>query len=88
MKILKTGIAAVVLAGSVLALGACADDGYSRGYTSMSVGVTSTDGYRDGRGPGYRDRDGDGVPNRYDRDRDGDGTPNRFDDSPNNPRRD
>ena len=84
MKIVKTGIAAVVLAGSVLALGACADDGYSRGYSSMSVGVTSTDGYR----PAYRDSDRDGIPNRYDRDRDGDGVPNRFDDRPNNPYRD
>jgi hypothetical protein len=88
MNIIKTGIATVVLAGSVLALGACSD-GYSRGYSSMSVGVTSTDGYRgDGPGPGYRDRDRDGIPNRYDRDRDGDGTPNRFDDRPNNPYRD
>jgi hypothetical protein len=30
------------------------------------------------RGP-YGDRDGDGIPNRYDRDRDGDGIPNRYD---------
>jgi hypothetical protein len=36
---------------------------------------------------GRRDRDRDGVPNRFDRDRDGDGVPNRFDDHPNNPRR-
>jgi hypothetical protein len=86
MNTFKTGITAVVLAGSVLALGACADDGYSRGYSSMSVGVTSSDGYH----PGYRDRDRDrdGIPNRYDRDRDGDGTPNRFDERPNNPYRD
>jgi len=35
---------------------------------------------------GYRDRDGDGVPNRYDRDRDGDGVPNRHDRDPRNPR--
>lgn len=32
----------------------------------------------------YRDRDRDGIPNRYDRDRDGDGVPNRFDRRPNN----
>lgn len=38
-------------------------------------------------GRGYRDRDRDGVPNRYDRDRDGDGVPNRHDGRPNNPRR-
>jgi hypothetical protein len=36
---------------------------------------------------GRRDRDRDGVPNRYDRDRDGDGVPNRADARPNNPRR-
>jgi len=34
-----------------------------------------------------RDRDNDGVPNRYDRDRDNDGVPNRFDSRPNNPYR-
>jgi hypothetical protein len=39
-------------------------------------------------GPGYRDRDRDGTPNRYDRDRDGDGVPNRYDRRPNDPRRD
>ena len=32
------------------------------------------------------DRDGDGIPNRYDRDRDGDGVPNRYDRLPDNPR--
>ena len=36
---------------------------------------------------GRRDRDRDGVPNRYDRDRDGDGVPNRHDAYPNNPSR-
>lgn len=30
----------------------------------------------------HRDRDRDGVPNRFDRDRDGDGVPNRFDRAP------
>ena len=34
-----------------------------------------------------RDRDNDGIPNRVDRDRDNDGVPNRFDDRPNNPYR-
>jgi hypothetical protein len=33
----------------------------------------------------YRDRDRDGVPNRYDRDRDGDGIRNARDRRPNNP---
>lgn len=41
--------------------------------------------YRD-RDRGTRDRDHDGVPNRYDRDRDGDGVSNRRDAYPNNPR--
>ena len=36
---------------------------------------------------GYRDRDRDGVPNRYDRDRDNDGVPNAYDRRPNDPRR-
>ena len=35
---------------------------------------------------GYRDRDRDGVANRYDRDRDGDGVPNRRDRHPRDPR--
>lgn len=38
-------------------------------------------------GPGYGDRDRDGVPNRADRDRDGDGVRNRDDRRPNDPRR-
>jgi hypothetical protein len=37
---------------------------------------------------GYRDRDRDGIPNRWDRDRDDDGVPNRWDRRPNNPYRD
>jgi hypothetical protein len=36
---------------------------------------------------GRRDRDRDGVPNRFDRDRDNDGVPNRYDRRPNNPYR-
>ncbi|MES2975210.1 MAG: hypothetical protein V4757_16465 [Pseudomonadota bacterium] len=36
---------------------------------------------------GNRDRDRDGIPNRYDRDRDNDGVPNRYDNNPNNPNR-
>ena len=38
-------------------------------------------------GPGYGDRDRDGVRNRADRDRDGDGVPNRADRRPDNPYR-
>lgn len=36
---------------------------------------------------GTRDRDRDGIPNRYDRDRDGDGVPNRRDAYPGDPSR-
>jgi hypothetical protein len=81
MKILKTTLIAAGVVCAVASLSACSsyDDGYHRNYSSVSVGVSS--------GPGYRDRDGDGVPNRYDRDRDGDGVPNRYDTHPNNPYR-
>ena len=85
MKTLKIGATALLIVGSTLALGACSD-GYSSDYSSVSVGVSSSGGYRGDRG--YRDRDHDGIPNRYDRDRDGDGVPNAFDDRPNNPYRD
>ena len=37
------------------------------------------------RNQGWRDQDGDGIPNRVDRDKDGDGVPNRFDNRPNSP---
>lgn len=49
--------------------------GYSRGHGH---------GHRDW---GSRDRDRDGIPNRFDRDRDGDGVPNRADSRPNDSRR-
>jgi hypothetical protein len=79
---MKTFIGATVIAAAAM-LGACADGAYTS--TSFGVGVSSYDGYGYG-GYGYRDRDWDGVPNRFDRDRDGDGIPNRFDSRPNNPR--
>ena len=46
-------------------------------------------GHRYDRGHRHfrRDRDRDGVPNRWDRDRDGDGVPNRWDHRPGNPHR-
>ena len=56
--------------------------GYQRGYAPPPV-YQGGRGYRPGYG--YRDRDGDGVPNRLDRDRDGDGVRNRRDARPNNP---
>jgi hypothetical protein len=82
MKLIKTSLIAAGVVSAVAALSACSsyDDGYHRSYSSVSVGVSSAPGYRG-------DRDGDGVPNRYDRDRDGDGVPNRFDSRPNNPYR-
>jgi hypothetical protein len=52
-------------------------------------GVYRSSPRHQGHGYGARDRDRDGIPNRYDRDRDrdGDGVPNRFDPRPNNPYR-
>jgi Ni/Co efflux regulator RcnB len=46
----------------------------------MTIGATAASAQP------YRDRDHDGVPNRYDRDRDNDGIPNYRDVNPNNPR--
>jgi hypothetical protein len=68
--------------GGGVATGADVYYGQSYGsYGYYSPGYTYHDrGY-------YRDRDRDGVPNRYDRDRDGDGVPNRLDRAPSNPRR-
>jgi hypothetical protein len=57
-------------------------------YDTAPVFVEPSYGYSYGRGyrqPTRWDRDGDGIPNRYDRvynprwDRDGDGIPNRYD---------
>jgi len=60
----KAGCILVVVTTAVLGLGACVNDG---SYSSFSMGVSSYDdgygyGYR-----GYRDFDGDGVPNWADR---------------------
>jgi hypothetical protein len=72
---------------------------YNNGYYGAGVpyvveqpsyiygGVYSSGGRPAYRDRGMRDRDRDGVPNRYDRDRDGDGVPNRMDSRPNDPRR-
>ena len=68
-----TAILAIGL--TALAVTACAPSYYDRDY-------------RYGQGYADRDRDRDGVPNRYDRDRDGDGTPNYADRRPGNPYRD
>lgn len=65
---LKKGLLAAGALAGLLTLGACADDPYYRTSSSVSFGVTSGDGYYyDRPAYGYRDRDGDGVPNRYDR---------------------
>lgn len=59
---------------------------YSPGYVYYGQHQYHNRGYYHG---GYRgrDRDRDGIPNRYDRDRDGDGVPNYHDRRPNNYRR-
>ena len=64
--------------------------GYPRGYNRyVQPPVVVVPGPRPGRPfahgprPGRGDRDGDGIPNRFDRDRDGDGIRNRFDRHPN-----
>lgn len=49
--------------------------------------IYGNSGYTRAPRSGWRDRDGDGVPNRYDRDRDGDGVRNRRDAYPNDPTR-
>ena len=67
-------IAIVVIGMTALAITACAPNYYDR-YD------------RYGHSYSYRDRDGDGIPNRYDRDRDNDGVPNYADRRPNNPYR-
>ncbi len=83
MTFIKPSLVAVGAVCAVAGLGACStyDDGYGR--SSVSIGVSLAPSYFGS----YRDRDGDGVPNRFDRDRDGDGIPNRFDRRPNNPYR-
>lgn len=78
MKFIKTGLPKTILVlagvvGVLGTLGACStyDDGYD-GYSSVSVGVASGPYYSDRyyhrgyRGGYWRDRDGDGIPNRYD----------------------
>lgn len=82
---MKTILLALGAAG---ALSGCV--GYGGGYSSGYYGNPSYGypGYIGGSvysAPAYR-HDG-GISPRYDRDRDHDGVPNRFDDRPSNPRR-
>lgn len=81
MKSLFVLIPAVALVSGCVAY---ADPYGAHGYSGPGYGY----GYSQ---PAYvhgpRDRDRDGVPNRYDRDRDGDGVRNRYDSRPNNPYR-
>lgn len=93
MRLLIAIAATAGLAGCVAYGGgtyATADGYYTQGYpaygTYGAYGGTVY-AYPDGSRRAYRDRDRDGVPNRYDRDRDGDGVPNRRDAAPNDPRR-
>lgn len=101
MKLLALLLAAAGLSGCVAYPYGAPGPGYAYGqapYSSQgvpyvvepqSVYLYGSGGYR--YGPGYyrggRDRDRDGIPNRFDRDRDGDGVPNRFDRRPSDPRR-
>ena len=66
MRLIRNTLSALALGGTALTLGACYTDG---GYSSMSFGVSSGGYYDSYPYYGYatrRDRDGDGVPNRYD----------------------
>ena len=86
-KLLLLGLATAGLSGCVAYP---YDAGYGYGYSAPAVYPQATFIYDSGpahQPRGYRDRDRDGVPNRYDRDRDGDGVRNRDDRRPNNPRR-
>jgi hypothetical protein len=77
----KFAFIALSIAGLGLTLTGCASRYYDDRYGYY-------DGYsRDHYAYSDRDRDRDGIPNRYDRDRDNDGVPNYADRSPNNPYR-
>ena len=54
---------------------------------AVSSGCVAYEAPRTDARPLQRDRDRDGVPDRFDRDRDGDGVRNRDDRRPDNPRR-
>jgi Thrombospondin type 3 repeat len=102
-RLASTLIAAGTLVALAMPLPSAAqgfDISFSFGQTRHDYSradYTRRDAYH-GRGYHYQpsrwDRDGDGIPNRYDRtpygevrmrDRDRDGVPNRFDNYPNNP---
>jgi hypothetical protein len=61
--------------------------GPAYGYGYQGYPGTAYPAYPAARDYRDRDRDRDGIPNRFDPDRDGDGVPNRLDQRPNNPRR-
>lgn len=67
--------------------GVYSEPAYIYGGPTVHVQPYAVPAYPQQRYRGGRDRDRDGIPNRYDRDRDGDGVPNRYDARPNNPRR-
>jgi hypothetical protein len=75
---MKTALLVGVVA--VIGLSGCV------GYVPYDQGYNAQPVYRNDNRV-YRDRDGDGIPNRRDHDRDGDGIRNREDRQPNNPNR-
>lgn len=65
---LKSRVIAAAICVSALTLGGCAGGTYDGGYSSVSFGISSGTGWDNGYyGRGFTDRDGDGVPNRWDR---------------------
>lgn len=64
MKFIKTGLVVAGVLGVLGTLGACST--YDDGYSSVSVGVSSGPYYHDHYRGSWRDRDGDGIPNRFD----------------------
>ena len=99
----KTLVSALIAVGALGAVAAplpsaAADFGFSFQTNHRSDNFYGRDFHgRRFHQPSRWDRDGDGIPNRYDRtpdgevrfrrgDRDGDGVPNRFDRFPNDPR--
>lgn len=85
MKLLTLLLAAIGLSGCVAYGGGtyATTDVYYGNTTAYPVyGMAPSYGYYETVPRVYRDRDRDGVPNRFDRDVDGDGVPNHLDRAP------